>query len=374
MKVRNVDLELISNSRNESCIQVTINNEFSGSAGSDNLNTIMKEMPNVSINFLNKILNKGLNGWDVNNLKDVFEIEELLLSYDGTRNLGKIGSNFLLALDFALLKMASNNDVLKLLSKRFSKVPQHMCNCIVTNYTEKSRRFQEFFIMPKVKKFTDGYFANSFIYSRLRNLLKNSERTDEGSFVTELKNESVLLLLEKVIGETTKKLGVEFSLGVNFNSENIYGKGNYKVGKQSFSLNEFLKEINKLISRFDVDYLEDTLNKENISEVKKVKSSYVSGNKIFNGDLENLKKYAKYFNCCVLKLNEVGSLKMLKKIADFCKNNDISLVLEQNLGETNDISNVDIAVGFDFDFVKYGVHGKERIMKLQELKRIEQEL
>lgn len=228
--------------------------------------------------------------------------------------------------------------------------------------------------MPKVKKFTDGYFANSFIYSRLRNLLKNSERTDEGSFVTELKNESVLLLLEKVIGETTKKLGVEFSLGVNFNSENIYGKGNYKVGKQSFSLNEFLKEINKLISRFDVDYLEDTLNKENISEVKKVKSSYVSGNKIFNGDLENLKKYAKYFNCCVLKLNEVGSLKMLKKIADFCKNNDISLVLEQNLGETNDISNVDIAVGFDFDFVKYGVHGKERIMKLQELKRIEQEL
>ena len=180
--------------------------------------------------------------------------------------------------------------------------------------------------------------------------------------------------MEKLTEETTKKLGVEFSLGVNLNSENIYNKGIYKLGKQNLTLNEFLSDLNKLILRFDIDYLEDPLNKENISEIGKIKSNYISGNRIFNGELDKVKRYAKYFNCCVLKLNEIGGLSRLKKIADFCRNNDICLILEQNLGETNDTTVCDIATGFDFDFIKYGIYGKERILKLQELKRIEQEL
>lgn len=374
MKIKNVDVELISNSRNESCLQVTINNTFTGSSGSDNLNNNVKEMPDVSITFLNKILNKGLFGVNVDSFKDILEIEELLMSYDGTKNLGKIGSNLLLALDYALLKLASNNNPLKIITRKPDNVPVHILPCAVTNFTEKSRRFQEFYIIPKVKNFNDGFFANSFVYTRLKSLLKNSERTDDGSFITELKNENVLYLLEKLTEETTKKLGVEFSLGMNLNCENIFSKGIYKFNKQSYSFNEFASEVNKLTGKFDLEYLEDPLNRENIQNIGKIKGDFISGNRIFNGDLDNIKKYAKFFNCCVLKLNEIGSLTRLKKITDFCKNNDISLILEQNLGETSETAICDIAVGFDFDFVKYGIYGKERILKLHELKRIEQEL
>ena len=140
------------------------------------------------------------------------------------------------------------------------------------------------------------------------------------------------------------------------------------------SINEFIGNINKLISRFDIEYIEDPLNNEHNQNIGKIKGEYLSGNRILNSDLDNIKKYAKYFNCCVLRLNEIGSLKSLRKITDFCKNNDINLVLEQNLGETNETAVCDICVGFGFDFVKYGIYGKERILKLQELKRIEQEL
>lgn len=374
MKIKSVDVDLISNSKNESVFQVVINKSFSGSSGSDGINNNIKEMPNISINFINKILNKGLYGVNVEDFKDVLEIEELLMSYDGTKNLSKIGSNLLLALDYALLKAVSNNNVLSIIDKKPYRVPVHMCNCFVTNFTEKSRRFQEFFIIPKVNNFSDGYLANSFIYSKLKSAFKDKERTFEGSFITELKNENLLYLMEKITEETTKKLGVEFSLGVNFNSENTFNKGIYKVGKQSLVFNEHISEINKLISRFDIEYLEDPLSKEDLLDIGKLKISYASGNRIFNGDLDNIKRYAKYFNCCVLKLSEVGSLKKLKKITDFCKNNDMSLILEQNLGETNDTAVSEIAVGFDFDFVKYGIFGKERILKLQELKRIEAEL
>ncbi len=375
MKIKNVDVDMISNSRNESAFQVTINGMYSGSAGADgDLNRTVKEMPNVSVIFLNKIINKGLYGLNVESFKDVLEIEELLLSYDGTKNLGKIGSKFLLALEFALLKAAGDNDALKIINKNPKKIPQHICNCAVTNYTEKSRRFQEFYILPKVKSFSDGFFANSFVYGKLKNLIKNDERTDEGSFITGLKNENVLAFLEKVTEETTKKLGVEFSLGINFNSENTYSKGIYKLENRKLKLNEFIEELKKTINKFDVDYIEDPINSEDIASIQKIKSSYISGNRIFNGDFENIKKYAKYFNCAVLKLNEVGCLGKLKKITDFCKNNDISLVLEQNLGETSETAISEIAVGFEFDFVKFGLSGKERILKLYELKRIEAEL
>ena len=375
MKIKNVDVDLISNSRNESAFQITINGIYTGSAGADgSLNRTVKEMPNVSVIFLNKILNKGLYGINVESFKDVLEIEELLMSYDGTKNLSKIGSKFLLALEFALLKAASDNNALRIINKNPKKIPQHLCNCIVTNYTEKSRRFQEFYILPKVKNFSDGLFANSFVYGKLKSLIKGSERTDEGSFITGLKNENVLAVLEKITEETTKKLGVEFSLGINFNSENTFNKGIYKIENRKFKPNDFVEELKKITNKFDVEYIEDPINKDDIANIQKIKSSYISGNRIFNSDFENIKKYAKYFNCAVLKLNEIGSIGKLKKITDFCKNNDMSLVLEQNLGETSETVVSEIAVGFEFDFVKFGLSGKERILKLHEIKRIEAEL
>ena len=315
MKIKNVDVDLISNSRNESAFQITINGIYTGSAGADgSLNRTVKEMPNVSVIFLNKILNKGLYGINVESFKDVLEIEELLMSYDGTKNLSKIGSKFLLALEFALLKAASDNNALRIINKNPKKIPQHLCNCIVTNYTEKSRRFQEFYILPKVKNFSDGFFANSFVYGKLKSLIKGSERTDEGSFITGLKNENVLAVLEKITEETTKKLGVEFSLGINFNSENTFNKGIYKIENRKFKPNDFVEELKKITNKFDVEYIEDPINKDDIANIQKIKSSYISGNRIFNSDFENIKKYAKYFNCAVLKLNEIGSIGKLKKI------------------------------------------------------------
>lgn len=374
MKIKNIKVSKILNSRNEEAIEVTVNDYFKGSSGSDgNLNTI-NENPSkdLSLDFINKILNKGLYDFNVESIKDILEIEEILLSYDKSEQLTKIGCNVLLSLEFALLKLVSNNSPVYVLNKHPDKFPVHICNCVATNLSEKKKLgFQEIILIPNTKNFSDAFFANMYVYRKLGSLLKTNEKTEEGSFITNQKNETVLYYLEKLTNEITKKLGIEFSFGLNVNAAAIFSNNFYRVGKENFLVNDHIKELNKLVNRFDIEYLEDPLSVENVNLIGKLKTDYVCGNRIFNSNLQNFKRFSKYFNCAVIKINQAGSLGRLKKVLDFCRNNDIYTVLGQNLGETNESIISDIAAGFEFDFIKYGLQGKERSLKLNELKRIE---
>lgn len=376
MKIKSIDVGAILNSINEETVEVTVNNIFKASTGGDGgFNKIIKENPgkDISLEFLNKILNKGLIGYNLETLKDILEIEEILLSYDKTNELSKLGGNVLLSLEFALLKLISNNNPISVLNKSPDKFPLHICNCAITNFNDKKIMHQEIILIPNTKKFSDSLFANFYVYRRLGNILKVNERNDEGAFITNMKNENVFFALEKLTTEVTKKLGIDFSFGLNVNSSGIYSNGFYKSGKESFLVKDHLQDINKLVNRFDITYLEDPLSEENINLSGKLKTDFLCGNRAFGNNLENLKKYAKYFNCAVLKVNELGSLGRLKKIVEFCKNNDISLVMGQTLGDTNETILSDLVVGFEFDFIKSGLYGKERLQKLNEIKRLESE-
>jgi len=377
MKIKSIELKKILNSKNEETVEVTVNNIFKGSCGGDGvLNTNVKEFfsNEISINQLSKILNKGLYNFNVESLKDILEIENILLSYDRTNDLSKIGSSVLLALEFALLKLVSNNNVLEFLNKKPDHVPVHICNFFAVNYNEKKEKGQEIMLIPKGENFKDNVFANSYIYKKIKELIKKDDKSYDGSFISNQKIENILFYLEKITNEATKKLGIEFSFGLNLDSKTIFKDEIYSLGKKKFTISEYLNEINRLINRFDIEYLEDPLDISNINHTGKIKADYICGDRIFNGNLENIKKYAKYFNCALIKINEVGSLGRLKKIVSFCKGNDINIVLGQALGETNDKIVSEICVGFEFDFIKYNVYGKERILKLNELKKIEQSL
>lgn len=376
MKIKSVELNQILNSRNEKTVEVSVNNLFKASCGGDGvLNKFVKEDPkDVSLEYLNKILNKGLSNYEINDLNDIYEIEEILLSYDKSKDLTKLGGNVLLSLELALLKLISNNNYLHILNKHADKIPAHICNCAVTNFNPKKLSFQEISLIPNTRKFSDGFFANNYVYKKLPNILKTNEKTDDGSFITNLSNEKVLYELEKLTNEVTKKLGIDFSFGINVNSCNIFSDSVYKIGNDNLLVSQHIQELNKLVNRFDISYLEDPLSFNDVRLIGKLKTDFICGNKLFGANLQNLKKFAKYFNCAVLKINEIGSLGRLKKIVDFCNNNDINTVLGQNLGETNDVGAAHLASGFEFDFIKYCVSGKERIIKLNELKKLESEL
>ena len=76
----------------------------------------------------------------------------------------------------------------------------------------------------------------------------------------------------------------------------------------------------------------------------------------------------------IVKPNQIGSLVEVKRVMDFCKKNKIKTIFSHRSGETMDDALADYAVGFQADFIKAGIFGKERLVKLRRVMEIEKEV
>ena len=79
-------------------------------------------------------------------------------------------------------------------------------------------------------------------------------------------------------------------------------------------------------------------------------------------------------NAIIIKPNQIGSLSETYATVKLAKENDIIPVVSHRSGETTDATIAHLAVGFGSPMIKTGAIGGERIAKLNELIRIEEEL
>lgn len=75
-----------------------------------------------------------------------------------------------------------------------------------------------------------------------------------------------------------------------------------------------------------------------------------------------------------LKPNQCGSLLNVRRVCDFAKENKIKIIFSHRSGETEENILADLAFGFQADFFKCGIIGKEREAKLKRLIEIEKSL
>jgi enolase len=64
----------------------------------------------------------------------------------------------------------------------------------------------------------------------------------------------------------------------------------------------------------------------------------------------------------------------VKKVVDLAKKNSIKTIMSHRSGETMDYTLADLAFAFQTDYIKTGVVGKERDVKLRRLIEIENSL
>jgi len=76
-------------------------------------------------------------------------------------------------------------------------------------------------------------------------------------------------------------------------------------------------------------------------------------------------------NAVIIKPNQIGSLIEVKKVVLFCKKYNIKMIFSHRSGETMDDILADYCVGFGGDFIKSGVYGRERLIKLKRVMDIE---
>ncbi len=371
-----IKARVIKNSRNEDAIEVIVDKKYVSSApsgastGKHEVKSFVKDIK-YSVDYINKKLNlQGIKFEEFNDL----EIFDSLIS--------EIGGNPVVALQGAILKKMSDNNVHSFLSNK-KKFPIPLGNCIGGGAHTKyiSTDIQEFLLISFEKSFVDRVKLSRHIYDYIGKVTKAKKKTDEGAFVLGKTDTEVLDFLCGVV-DKYKDEGYKIEFGLDIAATQFYKNKKYIYNnfspcskKEVLSKAEQIMFVNEMIKDYDLSYVEDPLNEEDFYGFSKIsKKTLVCGDDLITTSIDRLKKGLKSVNCIIVKPNQIGSLIKTKEIIEFAHKNDIKTVISHRSGETLDPLIAHLAVGFGTEYIKTGIFGKEREVKLNELVKIEKTL
>ena len=327
----------------------------------------------------------------IKKLEDIQQLNKLMTEFEEKH--GSFGGNVYYAMEAAFLKAAAAdvgkqlwqfiNDDLN--NGRKPKSPMPVGNCIgggLHSAKIKSKRpdFQEFLLIPNEKTYHRAATVNLRAYEYAKKLLKAKYRNDENAWMTPKTNEEVLEILKKTADKYKLRIGLDIA------SSSFYEKGYYKYKNKNLTRDRLDQAdyVEKLIKKFKIFYIEDPMDEDDFSGFKKILDT-VSKNKfkslIVGDDLtttnpKRVKRASqgKTINAMIIKPNQIGKILEVKKVVDLCKKNNIQIIFSHRSGETMDDTLADYCIGFGGQFMKSGIYGRERLIKVKRLIDIEKKI
>jgi len=388
MLIKDVKAKSILDSNGSECIEVSVNNSTASigygiSRSSKEAIAYPPQGVGFVVNKINNELALKLKGMKIESYEDLEHIEE----YFDTKILGH---SALVALEMAALK-AIDNEVWRLIDKTAFKLPTQLGNCIGGGAHIKANDapdIQEFLLIPRTDSFEEGFYANLRAYKLIGSKLSTQRKDMENAFVPRLSCMGVLDLLQDIVLKIKDELGVKLDLGLDVAASQLCKKGNYvyknfsnEKKEKSLTTYEQMLFLSSLVQDFNVRYIEDPFQEndfESFSKLKKLVKSkcLVTGDDLTSTNPLFIKKAIQQdsINAVIIKPNQIGSLLKMREAVFLAKDNKIQTVFSHRSGETLDSTIAQLAFGFQSDYVKFGIFGKERVVKLKELIKIEKSL
>ncbi len=374
MIIKELKARVIKNSRNEDAIEVIVNKKYSASAPSG-ASTGMHEVKAFTkdVKYAVNYLNKFKIHYSFEEFKDL-EVLDFLKN--------EIGGNPTIAVQYAVLRAMSENNVYKFLNPKARSLPVPLGNCIGGGaHTKiKASDIQEFLLIPSAKTFSGRANLSRNLYEMIGKLSKAKNKTDEGAFILNISNEDIFEFLMDVTYEFREHTGYKVNFGIDLAATQLFKNGMYHYHNSKekvLSREKQIEKVNEWIKEYNLGYVEDGLQEEDFLGFAKLnKKTLICGDDLITTNLERLKKAVKLrsVNCMIVKLNQIGSIIETKKVVDFASKHGIKTVISHRSGETMDPMIAHLAVAWDMDYIKTGIFGKEREVKLKELVKIEKEL
>lgn len=350
-----------------------------------------KGVRNVVASIRNE-LSAALKGLDVTHQQ---EIDDILLSLDGTRNKEKFGANALLAVSLAVAKAASIHVGQPLYhylgSHKEYLLPVPMMNIINGGaHADNNLDFQEFMILPVgFSKFSEALRAGTEIFHHLKELLKKNNYStnvgDEGGFAPDLPNQNAAcdFILEAII-----KAGYhpqrDIYLGLDVASNELYRDGNYYLEseKRSLSKEEFVDYLMSFAAQYPILSIEDGMAENDwqgweILTKKFNNRIQLVGDDLFVTNTQLLQQGISQgiANAILIKPNQIGTLTETMAAINLAKSAHYNTIISHRSGETEDTIIADLAVATNAGQIKTGsLCRSERVAKYNQLLRIEEQL
>lgn len=395
MIIKSVSAKSILDSRKEKTISVSIKtNAGKFSASAPNGKSTGK--------FAAKIYKKSLDD-DIETLKkfsDYF-LEDVLESFDDLRRVedildNHVGANTLFAFESAILKAIAKEqkkEIWQLINPDAKTLPRLVGNCIgggkhSKEINGKKPDFQEFLLIPNSNSIIQSLNINKSAKVNAGQILENIDdkfqktKNDENAWMTSIDDKRVLEVLKDLKDNVYDEFKLYLDEGLDIASSSFYKRKKYHYlnPKLDRTPQEQLGYLSNLIKNFQLLYIEDPFEENDFVSfaklLKKFPDRLIVGDDLIVTNYKRLKKAIEEnaVNAIIVKPNQNGSLIEVKRVCEIAKKHNIKLIFSHRSGETKENILADLAFGFQSDFFKCGITGKERISKLDRLIEIEMSL
>jgi enolase len=323
------------------------------------------------------------------------QIDETLITLDGTPNKARFGANAILGVSLATAKAAANAKGMPLysyvggVSARLLPVP--MMNIVNGGvHADNPIDFQEFMIMPVgAPTFAEGLRMGVEVFQTLKKALHdeghNTNVGDEGGFAPNLASaDAALGFVMKAIEKAGYKPGEDIALALDPASTEFFKNGAYVYegeGKTR-SIEEQAKYLADLVSRYPIVSIEDGMAEDDFEGWKLVTEMIGSKCQLVGDDLfvTNVKRLSQgikkgLVNSILIKVNQIGTLTETLAAVEMAHKAGYTAVMSHRSGETEDSTIADLAVATNCGQIKTGSLARsDRTAKYNQLLRIEEEL
>ncbi|TSC93750.1 MAG: enolase [Candidatus Berkelbacteria bacterium Licking1014_85] len=343
-----------------------------------------------AIENVNTIISQNIIGRDPTNQT---ELDNLLITLDGTPNKASLGANSILGVSIASARLASSIKKIPLflhLQQIFSpqipvnRLPSPMFNVINGGaHANNGLSFQEFMITPieEGMSFSQKMEIGCQIFKKLEEILKKMNKTtgfgDEGGFSPKLNsNEEAIEILISAITEAGFTPRTQVAVSLDVAADFIKDLSAVTYPRQP------LQYYEQLINDYPIEMLEDPfhdddwLNWQQLT-IRLGNRISIVGDDFFSTNILLLKKGVenKVANAISIKPNQIGTVTETMQTIDFARKNNISYQISHRSGETEDTFIADLAVATAAKYFKSGAPNRgERVAKYNQLLRIEKEL
>lgn len=328
------------------------------------------------------------------------EIDQVMLTLDGTPGKSKLGANAILAVSMACVKAAAASQKMPLYeyiaglfgNKTDSYVmPIPMSNVLNGGkHALGSADMQEFMIMPiGAPSIQEAVRWNAEIFQHLGKILKSRgwQKTvgDEGGYAPTLdSNEAPLELIIEAIKAAGYEPGKQIAIALDPAATEIYQNGKYQLkieGKQLSSA-ELVERYSQWVEKYPIVSIEDGLAEDDWQGFALLKAKVGDKTQIMGDDLfvtnpqyiqMGIDKNAA--NSVLIKLNQIGSVTETIKAIKLAQSAGWTAIVSHRSGETEDTFIADFVVGAGTGQIKTGsMCRSERVAKYNRLMMIEREL
>ncbi len=335
---------------------------------------------------IEELVSKVLIGLDIFNQE---EIDKTLRDLDGTDNFSKIGANFAIATSLACSKLAAALLGIPLYQYLggilANELPYPLGNVIGGGaHAFESTSIQEFLVIPVgAKSFFEAQLANARVHKEVGKIFKSRKifaaKGDEGAWAAKITDDEAFDILTTAIERVEDELGIKIRIGLDVAANELWNGEYYVYSDKKLTREEQISYITELVDEYNLLYVEDPLHEddfEGFSEITKSVRCFVCGDDLFVTNPIRIKKGIELnsANTVLIKPNQIGTLTDVIKAVKLSKKSGWDIVVSHRSGETEDETIAHLSVAFNATLIKTGVVSGERIAKLNELIRIEDEL